>query len=111
MFYKTLAHSDVFQQNHKAQHFSYYLFNVCACECMCLCVIQYAFTPLPVLLSSSVSQRTEKGERLQCLKWAVSQSPWSFPSCRNLIINNRWHIIDKGCKCVLCVCVRVCVYT
>lgn len=51
---------------------------------------------------SDPQDRRKRG-RLQCLKWAVSQCPWSFPSFRNLIINNRWHIRDKRCKGVLCV--------
>lgn len=67
---------------------------------MYLYVTESVFALLPILLSSCVSEERKGSGRLQCLKWAVSQSPWSFPSCRNLIINNHGHIRDKGCKCI-----------
>lgn len=38
----------------------------------------------PLLFLRVPQDRGEK-EGPQCLKWAVSQRPWSFPSCRNLI--------------------------
>lgn len=48
-------------------------------------------SPCPLFILWVPQDRREK-EGPQCLKWAVSQRPWSFPSCRNLITNNRWHI-------------------
>lgn len=61
-----------------------------------ICTIVFLFfygecSPCPLFILWVPQDRREK-EGPQCLKWAVSQRPWSFPSCRNLITNNRWHI-------------------
>lgn len=79
------------------------------CACQCIFVIRYVFTLFPIFpLSFCVLRDTKRRGRL---KWAVSQCPGRLPSCRNLIINNHWHIRDKGRKCVLCVHTKVCVCT
>lgn len=56
-----------------------------------------------ILPSVSASQENREREReTESFKKDCQSPPGFFLSCRNLIINKRWHIRDKWCKCVMC---------
>lgn len=99
-------------QTRSSKPFLASLFSTLFRACVCPCVIQYFFffffkcSSCPRFILWVPQDRKEKGG-LQCLKWVVSQCPWSFPSCRNLITNNRWHIRDWEMQvCFVCACAK-----